>query len=766
MTNSTRDLVQQLSGERLAELLSVISEAPDFSTAATFLVAQFADVAGASRASIFTLDPSFQGISISSSVGFDNESPSLTLPIENREHPIVLSVLSLNTIICSNKTTIPVDIGLPFDNWVCVPFPQPQFRGAPALLNDEEVDSLQLDGCSIHAASDRRRRLGHAPAGAVVIEAQLKDELISVLANAAMLAGPVLSRMFAVEEYRRSTERLDQQRGLLTAIINSLPDPIVIIDASHDIVVQNRRAEHLLSMGEADSEGRRRAVEINNLLFTSHLSKAAMAGGATGGSRELNLVDPTEGTDLLFEVLTHQLASDNPSGEPSDGTTVSVLRDVTDLRRAAGELERQVQRVRLAEIDAKRERDRLNLILENVADPILVTDDRSNIILMNRQAEHLFEIGDNAPRDRQISVRANDTKFTTFISDFTLSPAPSRREQMNLVFPDNGQEFPVEVVSGKIINRRGEPLAIVSVLHDLTKQVENERLYEELKKFSSELEERIRAATADLADQNMRLQWQSKELEKANRLKSEFLASMSHELRTPINALIGYTALMLDRIYGDITDKQEEGLRRIQAAAQHLLALINDILDLAKIEAGRMPLHLEDVTLKNIIAEINLQMEPLVRKKSLTYKTDIPDNGIVMHTDRTKVKQILLNLLSNAVKFTHTGGIEVKAQLEGENIHIEVIDTGIGIRESDLDAIWEDFRQVDQSRTREFGGTGLGLSITRKLVDGLGGRIHVSSEYGKGSTFTIDLPIRSAQRPEAINPKTPPWASMAVDTRG
>src|SRR5207248_6927153 len=155
---------------------------------------------------------------------------------------------------------------------------------------------------------------------------------------------------------------------------------------------------------------------INNLLFTSHLSKAAMGSKESGaGSRELNLVDPDEGTDLLFEVLTHPLSGGGIHGS----AIVSVLRDVTDLRRASNELERQVQRVRLAEIDAKRERDRLNLILENVADPILVTDDRSNIILMNKQAEQLFETPEEGDSWlRADAIRANDTKFTTFISDF------------------------------------------------------------------------------------------------------------------------------------------------------------------------------------------------------------------------------------------------------------------------------------------------------------------------------------------------------------
>lgn len=761
MSDSKRDAYAvatspQLSGERLAELLSAISEAPDFATAATYMIAQFADILGARRALAITLDSPPQRFIVSAHVGFEGETPpSVSLPIDDLSNPVVVAALSLHAVGCAGASPLP---GLPLDEWIAIPFPQPQFRGAPHVLTDAELEMVMLKGCKIlrHPSADRRRKLGHAPAGVALIEASVDDETVVSLMHAATLAGPVLSRMSAVEEFRLSTGRLDQQRELLTAIINSLPDPIVIINGAHDIVVQNKRAEHLLSIGPKDSEGRRRAVEINNLLFTSHLSKTAIAAGAEAISRELNLVDPDEGNDLLFEVLTHSLGGIAGSQE---GSTVSVLRDVTDLRRASNELERQVQRVRLAEIEAKRERDRLNLILENVADPILVTDDRSNIILMNKEAETLFEADDSESWERAATVRANDTKFTTFISDFTISQALERREKMTLHIPDSGEELPIEVVSGKILSRRGEPLAIVSVLHDLTQQVENERLYEELKTFSSELEARIQAATADLAEQNTRLQWQSRELEKANRLKSEFLASMSHELRTPINALIGYASLMLDRIYGDLTPRQEEGLKRIQSAAQHLLALINDILDLAKIEAGRMPLHLDDVTLSDVMREVSQQIEPLVKKKQLTYKVELPSADLMLHTDRTKVKQILLNLLSNAVKFTHVGGVSVIVSRDEEDLRFDVSDTGIGIRPQDLESIWEDFRQVDQSRTREFGGTGLGLSITRKLVDALGGHVFAESVFGKGSTFTVVLPVRSVARddtPRLIDTVPPP----------
>ena len=739
----------QLSGERLAELLSAISEAPDFETAATFMLAQFADIVGARRALAVTLDSPPNRFTNTASVGFEGDSlleapPAVSFPIDDLSNPLAVAALSLHAVSCDGVAPLP---GIPFGEWTAIPFPQPQFRGAPHLLSESELDLVQLRGCQVRRRSgvDRRRRIGHAPGGVALLEASLDDDTVAALLHAASLAGPVLARLAAVEEFRLSSGRLGQQREMLTTIMNSLPDPIVIINAERDIVAQNRRAEHLLFTSDKDSEGRRRAVEINNLLFTSHLSKAAMGSKESAGSRELNLVDPDEGTDLLFEVLTHRLG---PTDGGENGSTVSVLRDVTDLRRAANELERQVQRVRLAEIDAKRERDRLNLILENVADPILVTDDRSNIILMNKEAEQLFEADDSQSWDRAAMVQANDTKFTTFISDFTISPSLARREQMKLKIPENGVELPVEVVSGKILNRRGEPLAIVSVLHDLTEQAENERLYEELKTFSSQLEERIQAATADLAEQNTRLQWQSRELEKANRLKSEFLASMSHELRTPINALIGYASLMLDRIYGDLTPRQEEGLNRIQGAAQHLLALINDILDLAKIEAGRMPLHLDEVSLREIMTEISQQIEPMVKKKQLSFSVDLPSKDMKLHTDRTKVKQILLNLLSNAVKFTHQGGIWVTVSRDEEDLRFDVRDTGIGIREVDLESIWEDFRQVDQSRTREFGGTGLGLSITRKLVDALGGHVFAESVYGQGSTFTVVLPVRSVVRPD------------------
>ena len=731
----------QRTATDLDELLATLAEAPDLASSAAFLLSRLGELLGSSRGFVRLLDPSLESLNVVAMVGLDDASlPALS--VSDLSHPVVVAALSLHPIFADASAA--EDARVPFRRWVALPLPRGDDRtGPPVLPAARAADLVSSSRLTVAPRPTRSVEwFGQIPAGVVVLEGNAEPDVVAELARIATFAGPILARMGIATAVRQAAERAAKERDRLTSIIDALPDPIVITNAANDIIVQNARAERLLNTRDSDSEGRRRAVEVNNLLFTSYLARAVMTGGLQSGPRELNLVDPGEGTDLLFEVLAHPLGGEAEGA----GAVLSVLRDVTDLRRAGHELERQMQRVRLAEFEATRERDRLNLILENVADPILVTDDQSNIIMMNDEAERLFQVREGGKRNYGAiqAIRGNDTKFTSFISEFTLGTAISRRSRMALTDPSSGRELPVEVVSGKIINDHGEPSVIVSVVHDLTKQVENERLYEELKKFSAQLEERIRDATADLEAQNLKLQWQSQELARANRLKSEFLASMSHELRTPLNAVLGHTSLLLDRLFGDVTTQQIDSLERIRAAGQHLQALIDDILDLAKIEAGKMPLHLEETPLTDVITEVAQQLEPMVRKKRLEAMYKVADDGLTVYTDRTKLKQILLNLLSNAIKFTHIGGVRLTATRSEEFVSIAVSDSGIGIKSEHLDAIWEDFRQIDQSRTREFGGTGLGLSITRKLLERLGGSVEVSSSYGVGTTFTVSLPVRWA----------------------
>ncbi|HEY9226038.1 MAG TPA: ATP-binding protein [Gemmatimonadaceae bacterium] len=716
-------------------LLSALAEAPDLAAAATFLLTNILASTGARRAVFLRLDANDEHLVLVASAGFDEALPS-ELAIGERGHPWMVSTLSLSPVV--GDAVARAGPRIQFDAWTALPMPRPHYRGAPAIWPDSYASEV-LAPMGAHIVALQDRRFSGVPGGIVILDAAVPDAALQGIASVVMFAGPVLFRVAAHLDAERGFDRVTQERSRFQHMVDSLPDPVVITDASNDIVVQNKRAEHLLFITDDDSPGRRRAVEVNNLLFTSFLSRATIAGTPSGGARELNLVDPDEGHDLLFEVLTH------PLGErvgPED-SVLSVLRDVTDLRRAARELERQVQRVRQAEIEATDERDRLNLILENVADPILVTDPLANIILMNAQAEQLFH-GPNGPsqsyRTSQ-AVRQNDTKFTSFISDFALTNERTRRERMVLIDPASSALQPAEVVSGKIRNERGEPIAIVSVLHDLTQQVENERLFEALKQLNSELEGRIEAATSDLAQQNERLMWQSEELAKANKLKSDFLASMSHELRTPLNAVIGYSALLIDGIAGELHPGQLDYVTRSRAAAQHLLSLINDILDLAKIEAGKMPVYVERVSLPELIHEVSQQVEPMVSSKHLAFVTEVSADCPQIDTDKTKVKQILLNLLSNAVKFTNKGTIKVSVTYAVGGVLLEVTDTGVGIRPDEIEAIWEDFRQLDQSRTRAAGGTGLGLSITRRLTQQLGGHVSVRSTFGVGTTFTVGLPL-------------------------
>ena len=577
------------------------------------------------------------------------------------------------------------------------------------------------------------------PAGVLFVEGQPSQDRVAAAAEIVLRLGPSLHRSARIADLEAALTRQTRQQQMLNSIVNALSDPVILTDTRNDIVLANQRAESVLIASEDASEGRRRAIEVNNLLFSSFLTQT-LIGGPRGRSRELNLVDPNDGSDLLFEVIVLPIEI-----SPAEPGVVSILRDITDLKRALTELEVQFNRSRVAEHRSRAERDRLNVMLENVSDPILVTDEASNIILMNPEADRLFVLPEGADPEAPYSrnVQANDTKFTSLISDFVLQTQRRRVERLDLIDPDTGKLLPVEVHSSKIVNARGETTAMVNVVHDLTQFAENQRLAGELRRLNEQLEDRIKHATMELEERNRQLEWQSSELEKASRLKSEFLAAMSHELRTPLNVIIGYSSLMRERIYGELSDAQDETLQKVYSTSQHLLALINDVLDLSKIEAGKMPLHIEEVDLGAMISELSETVMPMVRKKNLEYVTHVAEKVPHIITDRTKLKQILLNLLSNAIKFTSKGTVDVRVQLTRtkKRVQITVTDTGIGIKPEHVDVIFDDFRQLDQSHTREYGGTGLGLSITKNLLALLGGMVTVESTFGEGSRFTVELPL-------------------------
>jgi len=228
--------------------------------------------------------------------------------------------------------------------------------------------------------------------------------------------------------------------------------------------------------------------------------------------------------------------------------------------------------------------------------------------------------------------------------------------------------------------------------------------------------------------------------EYASRAKSDFLANMSHELRTPLNAIIGFAEILRDELVGPVNDEQKECVNDIRMSGQHLLEMINDILDLSKIEAGKMFLQLEEFAIVDAVEEVNAIIKALALKKNIELTLECQQNATI-HADRVKVKQIFYNLLSNAVKFTPEGG-EVTTQLEvtPTDLQVKVIDTGIGIAEEDRMKLFAPFTQIDTSKSRRYGGTGLGLALTQRLIELHGGQIQVTSEEGKGSTFSFNIP--------------------------
>jgi signal transduction histidine kinase len=239
------------------------------------------------------------------------------------------------------------------------------------------------------------------------------------------------------------------------------------------------------------------------------------------------------------------------------------------------------------------------------------------------------------------------------------------------------------------------------------------------------------------------------ELSVASEHKSQFLANMSHELRTPLNAVLGYAELLADGLYGDMPDKAVEVLERIQSNGKQLLGLINDVLDISKIEAGQLTLSLDDYSVENMVQAVVTATESLARPKGIDLKTDIPAQLPMGRGDERRLTQVLTNLVSNAIKFTDTGYVEVGVRAADDAFRIAVKDTGPGIAEKDQAKIFEEFQQVDNSSTRNKGGTGLGLSISRRLVRMHGGRIDLHSTLGVGSTFTIIVPVRVEQQDRA-----------------
>ncbi|MFO7691725.1 MAG: ATP-binding protein, partial [Vicinamibacterales bacterium] len=268
-------------------------------------------------------------------------------------------------------------------------------------------------------------------------------------------------------------------------------------------------------------------------------------------------------------------------------------------------------------------------------------------------------------------------------------------------------------------------------------EAEVRRLHDTLRQHATELEQRVAERTAELEIARDRAQ-------ESDRLKSAFLATMSHELRTPLNSIIGFTGILLQRLAGPLNDEQAHQLGMVQGSARHLLEVINDILDLSKIEAGELRVSREPFDLRAVLERVAAAVRPMAAEKGLALGVDVGPGAGIITSDERRVEQVLLNLLDNAVKFTPAGSVTLTARFDNASVTVAVADTGIGISRDDAATLFQPFRQIDSGLTSQHEGTGLGLPICRRLLTLLGGEIGVESEPGAGSVFTITLPVDAA----------------------
>ncbi|MBN2240670.1 MAG: HAMP domain-containing protein [Dehalococcoidales bacterium] len=269
---------------------------------------------------------------------------------------------------------------------------------------------------------------------------------------------------------------------------------------------------------------------------------------------------------------------------------------------------------------------------------------------------------------------------------------------------------------------------------------------DELKQWSEELEQRVQERTIELEERSNELADTNVRLKEMSQHKSQFLANMSHELRTPLNSIIGYTKFILEGLEGEINEEQQKDLEIVYKNSQHLLELINDLLDLSRIEAGKTVLSPEAFSVSDLMSEVVSSIDPLARQKRLVLTCSVADSVNLLFADRAKTKQVLLNILGNAVKFTDTGSIDLEITENDDEFIFSVSDTGIGMKKDDLSVIFESFKQVGPAQLAGYEGTGLGLTISKQYVEMHNGRIWVESEPGKGSTFTFTLPKTKPNR--------------------
>lgn len=509
-------------------------------------------------------------------------------------------------------------------------------------------------------------------------------------------ANRYFSRLFKVEHYYNRMRDMEVTISRMGTVMQSMADPVILTDNQHRVIIQNKAAERFFRVPEGVSEGGRRAVELNNLLFSAALSSMVVSG--SDASRDLTLVDVMEGEEVLFEAVCA------PTSTPDGSRTgmVTVMRDVTDLRRADQEVRANLEKLRMAEEVVRQDRDRLNLVVENVGDPIIVADNSAKIVLLDPLAKELFGPSTSS---RDPELVKNQAKLDAYLTSFTFSFVDKENKSLRLFHPSTRSEIEYAARSGKIYDARGQVAYTVTVLRDFStwkklEQLQMERRMLEMEKF---------AATGRLA------------------------GTIAHEINNPMEAIKNAIYLLkgkLDRSAEPVYDVLKNETDRVTRIVRQMLGLYRNTN-----QPGTFDL--------NAVIEDTLALfgRPLLKTK-VTVRKDLGKLP-PMRGSADQFRQLLSNLVVNAQDAMAQGGdliLRTRHLRASDGIHgwvtITVVDSGSGIPKDLRATIFEPFVSTKGEK-----GTGLGLWIVKGIVENHAGRIHVRSTLGKGTIFKMAFPI-------------------------